>query len=100
MRDEKLDIAAIKSVSDTDQVASKPTTGRFRNVFEAILHDGHEENFVPMEDDSFVPTDLAAGTRDKIELLRHRVEMGTPLWHELDRSDYEDLVGVIRPRPR
>lgn len=100
MPDEQLDIAANESISDTDQVANKLTMGSFRNVFDAIVRDGHEENFVPMEDDSFVPTDLAAGSRDKIELLRRRVEMGVPLWHELDRSDYEDLVGAIRPRPR
>lgn len=100
MPDEKLDIAASESLSDTDRVARQPTMGNFRNVFDAILHDGHEENFVPIEDDSFVPTDLAAGSREKIELLRRRVEMGVPLWHEQDRFDYEGLVGSIRPRPR
>lgn len=71
-----------------------------QNVFDAINRDGHDEDFVPMECDSFVPTDLAAGTPEKMELLRRRVEMGVPLWHERDRGDYEDLVGVIRPRSR
>ncbi|MFT5328177.1 MAG: hypothetical protein ACI8P0_006089 [Planctomycetaceae bacterium] len=71
-----------------------------QNVFDAINRDGHDEDFLPMERDSFVPTDLAAGTPEKMELLRRRVEMGVPLWHERDRGDYEDLVGVIRPRSR
>lgn len=71
---------------------------KFRNVFEAIAHDGHEESFVPGESDEFEPTDLPAGSAEKIELLRRRVEMGVPLWHEQDRSDYSDLVGAVRPR--
>jgi hypothetical protein len=72
---------------------------RYRNVFEAIIHEGHAESFVPVESDGFEPTDLAAGSWEKIELLRQRVEMGLPMWHEADRSDYSGLVGTIRPRP-
>ena len=71
---------------------------KYRNVFEAIVREGHEENFVPVETDEFDPTDLAAGSWEKIELLRRRVEMGVPMWHEADRSDYDGLVGTIRPR--
>ena len=70
----------------------------YRNVFEAIAREGHEEGFVPVETDEFEPTDLAAGAWEKIELLRRRVEMGVPMWHEADRSDYNGLVGTIRPR--
>ena len=83
---------------DLDQIASNATKRNARNVFDEIIRDGHDEQFVPMECDSFVPSDLAAGTPDKIELLRQRVEMGVPLWHERDRADFENLVGVIRPR--
>jgi len=71
---------------------------KFQNVFEAIAHDGHEERFVPVETDQFEPRDLAAGSWKKIELLRRPVEMGVPIWHEADRSDYDGLVGTIRPR--
>jgi len=71
---------------------------RYRNVFEAIAGEGHEESFVPVETDEFIPADLPAGSREKIELLRQRVEMGVPMWHEKDRSDYSNLVGAIRPR--
>jgi len=100
MADEQQDMKAIETVSDTEQVGSKTKVAACRNVFDAVLRQGHDEGFVPMEGDSFVPTDLAAGTRKKIELLRQRVEMGTPLFHPRDRSDYEDLVGAIRPRSR
>ena len=71
---------------------------RYRNVFEAIVGEGHEESFVPFETDDFEPTDLAAVSWEKIELLRRRVEMGVPMWHDTDRSDYDGLVGAIRPR--
>ena len=70
---------------------------RARNVFEAI-HNGFEVDFVPRRNKHFVPTDAPAGTRGKIERLRKRAEMGLPLWHDDDRSDYEDCVGVVRPR--
>ncbi len=71
---------------------------KFQNVFEAIAHEGHEESFVPVETDEFEPTDLSAGSWEKIKLLRRRVEMGVPMWHDADRSDYSGLVGTIRPR--
>ncbi len=71
---------------------------RYRNVFEAIAREGHGESFVPVEADEFEPTDLAAGSWEKIELLRRRVDMGVPMWHDADRSDYSGLVGTIRPR--
>ena len=71
---------------------------RYRNVFQAIAHEGCEERFVPVETDEFEPTDLAVGSREKIDLLRRRVEMGVPMWHDADHSDYDGLVGTIRPR--
>ncbi len=71
---------------------------RYRNVFEAIAGEGHEKSFVPVETDEFEPADLPAGSPEKIELLRRGVEVGGPMWHEKDRSDYSDLVGAIPPR--
>lgn len=67
------------------------------NVFEAILKYGHDEDFAPREDE-FSPTNAPAGSDDKIELLRRRVEDGRPLWHEEDRHDYSGLTGAVRPR--
>ncbi len=69
-----------------------------KNVFEAILKYGHDEDFDPQADDNFLPTDAPAGSEEKIDVLRRRVELGQPLWHEDDRVDYSGLTGAIRPR--
>jgi hypothetical protein len=69
-----------------------------RNVFQAILKYGHDEDFVPQETEEFEPTDAPAGSMAKIETLRKRVELGLPLWHDSDRVDYSGLTGAIRPR--
>lgn len=71
---------------------------RCKNVFEAILRYGHDEDFVPNEENGFSPTDAPAGSAEKIEVLRKRVERGQPLWHNTDRVDYSGLTGAIRPR--
>ena len=68
------------------------------NVFEAILKYGHDEDFAPSEADSFAATDAPAGSEEKIEILRRRVEQGLPLWHNNDRVDYSGLTGAVRPR--
>lgn len=72
--------------------------GVCKNVFEAILRYGHDEDFVPQEDNQFEATDAPAGSSEKIEVLRKRVELGQPLWHNSDRVDYSGLTGAIRPR--
>jgi len=58
---------------------------KIKNVFEAILEYGHDEDFVPTESDEFISTDAPAGSEAKIEALRERVLSGMPLWHEEDR---------------
>lgn len=69
-----------------------------RNVFETILENGHDEDFVPEAGDAFTRTDAPAGSSDKLEVLAQRVLRGEPLWHPEDRSDYTGLTGAIRPR--
>jgi hypothetical protein len=69
-----------------------------RNVFEAILESGHDEDFLPAETDYFAETDAPAGSRAKIDVLAERVLQGEPLWHPKDRSDYSGLTGAVRPR--
>ncbi len=71
---------------------------RVRNVFEAILKYGHDEDFAPAECDEFVSTSAPAGSQDKIEAMRKRVELGVPLWHDEDRADYSGLTAAVRPR--
>ena len=41
-----------------------------KNVFEAILKYGHDEDFAPAESNEFSPTDAPAGSDEKIEILR------------------------------
>ncbi len=69
-----------------------------RNVFDAILKYGHDEDFAPEASENFAATDAPAGSPEKIEILRRRVELGLPLWHEDDRFDYSGLTGAVRPR--
>jgi hypothetical protein len=77
---------------------SEEKNSKVSNVFEAILKYGHDEDFAPLEDNNFVPTNAPAGSDDKIELLRQRVQRGQPLWHGEDRRDYSGLTGAVRPR--
>ena len=71
---------------------------KVRNVFEAILKYGHDEDFAPDVTEGFDKTDAPAGSTEKIDILRRRVEMGDPLWHNEDRKDYSGLTGAVRPR--
>jgi hypothetical protein len=69
-----------------------------RNVFEAILECGHDEDFAPVTTGGFNATDAPAGSRAKLDVLAQRVLRGEPLWHPEDRSDYSGLTGAVRPR--
>jgi hypothetical protein len=72
---------------------------QMRNVFEAILRYGHDEDFVPEDEgDEFAPTGAPAGSKEKLEVLAQRVMMGVSLWHPEDRPDYSGLTGAVRPR--
>lgn len=71
---------------------------KVRNVFEAILKYGHDEDFAPLKSKEFEATDAPAGSSKKIDILRRRVESGDPLWHNEDRADYSGLTGAVRPR--
>ncbi|MGA2033801.1 MAG: hypothetical protein ABSG68_16225 [Thermoguttaceae bacterium] len=69
-----------------------------RNVFQAILECGHDEDFNPVENEEFRGTDAPAGSKAKLDILAERVMHGYPLWHQDDRSDYSGLTGAVRPR--
>ena len=71
---------------------------KIRNVFEAIIKYGHDEDFAPAPTDGFQATDAPAGSQEKIEILRRRIELGQLLWHGDDRKDYAGLTGAVRPR--
>ena len=49
-------------------------------------------NFEPteVEQASYHATRAMPGTKEKVEVLASRVQDGLPLWHERDRTDYDD----------
>lgn len=71
---------------------------KLKNVFEAILKYGHDEDFAPSSDGNFLGTQAPAGSREKLDVMAERVKMGQPLWHDKDRADYSGLTGAVRPR--
>lgn len=58
-----------------------------QNVFEAILKVGHDEDFKTQVRESWQPTDAVAGTSQKVDILRQRVELGVPLFHPNDNQE-------------
>jgi hypothetical protein len=75
-----------------------PPQPGLRNVFEAIITYGHDEDFIPFASVEFDETQAPAGTRAKLDVMADRVLRGEPLWHEEDRADYSGLTGAVRPR--
>lgn len=61
-----------------------------KNVLDAIREGNwffEPENVDPSR---YQSTKAIPGTKDKLEILAERVRAGLPLWHESDRTDYED----------
>ena len=80
------------------KVGGTSSMRQMRNVFEAILKYGHDEDFAPSADSDFFPTEAPAGSKEKLDVLAERVLRGEPLWHPEDRPDYSGLTGAVRPR--
>lgn len=57
-----------------------------KTIFEALTKYGHDEDYEPKPDSLFFPTMFSPGSEEKIEVLRQRVELGLPLWHEQDEK--------------
>jgi len=57
---------------------------KFRNIAEATAA-GYGTSF--FADPPKEPTDLQPGSRDKIELMRQRMESGEEIFHEEDRNN-------------
>ena len=62
-----------------------------RNVLDAI-RDG-DWYFEPDEvaPTGFQATGAIPGTPEKLDVLANRLRSGLPLWHESDRSDYDEF---------
>ena len=71
---------------------------QMRNVFETILKYGHDEDFSPSVTAEFEATEAPAGSREKLDVMAERLQLGLPIWHPEDRPDYSGLTGAIRPR--
>jgi hypothetical protein len=61
-----------------------------KNVLQAIREG--DWYFEPKEVDSsgFAATTAIPGTKEKLAVLASRISAGLPLWHEDDRSDYDE----------
>jgi hypothetical protein len=57
------------------------------NLFDTIASAGSDLDFVPRVTSDFRPTEAPAGSREKIKVLRWRLEHGFPLFHKLDVTD-------------
>ena len=53
-------------------------------------------NFEPTEAEqtSYDATRAMPGTKEKVEVLASRVREGLPLWHERDRTEYDDELDI------
>jgi hypothetical protein len=85
------------SITPPGFTSREPTQPQVETVFEQIVRLGHDEDFDPNQNvlQNFLATDAPAGTQEKIEVLRTRVEKGQPLWHNDDRVDWSGLSNAI-----
>jgi hypothetical protein len=65
-----------------------------KTVSHSVL-DAIREGMWDYEPPVLQPTDYAStrampGTNEKIDILAKRAELGLPLWHDHDRTDYDD----------
>ena len=61
-----------------------------KNVLDAIREGDWYFEPVEIEPNSFQATSAIPGTKEKLDVLATRVRSGLPLWHEADRSDYDE----------
>jgi hypothetical protein len=81
----------------TNYVRKRERSPRGQNIIEASRD--HDEEWEPQATEDFYPTDAPSGSAEKVEVLRKRVELGQPLWHEADRVDYSGLKSRVRAFP-
>ena len=67
-----------------------------QTVFEAIIATGHDDDFEACVIDC-EPTSAPPGSYEKIAVLRKRAELGQPLWHRDDKTDYRGIgIGLAK----
>jgi len=89
-----------RMIERTANVKAGGVNRKPRTIHEALVMQGHDEDFEPTPCTAFCATDAPAGSPEKVEVLRRRVELGQPLWHQDDRLDYAGLTGTVHPIDR
>ena len=59
-----------------------------RNIFEEMRSLGHDRDFVPRDISELRSTDAVVGSRRKLEVMAERVQLGLPIFHPDDSSEY------------
>jgi hypothetical protein len=67
-----------------------------KNIYEAVLMWGPDVDFTPDAQTWYEATDAAPGSDEKIAVIKRRAELGLPLWHDQDRTDFN---GWKKPLP-
>jgi hypothetical protein len=60
------------------------------SLFDTLALEGTDRGFAPRITSDFGPTRAPAGSQEKIDVLRWRLEHGFPLWHQLDGAPAPD----------
>jgi hypothetical protein len=80
-----------KRRNQEDVLLKKQPPG-FKNIYQAVDAAGE---FEPDEAREFEPTSTEPGSREKIEVIRSRLEQGLPMWHPQDRvHEHADFDGT------
>lgn len=61
-----------------------------RSVLDAIKDGEWDYEPEKVAENSFDATQAMPGTEEKLGVLAARVEAGLPLWHQKDRTEYEE----------
>jgi hypothetical protein len=64
--------------------------GMLRNVLDAIREGDWYFEPEEVKSTGFQATTAIPGTKEKLDVLANRLQAGLPLWHESDRSCYEE----------
>ena len=79
---------------DTRQLARKCQQIGVAEVTKSVLDAIREGDWFfeppPVEPNRFSATEAIPGTREKLAVLAARARAGLPLWHDQDRTDYEE----------
>lgn len=88
----------VSEIPSVHEKSTRKSAKSARTVFEALKKFGHDEDFEAKQTKGFEPTDFAAGSPGKVDVLIERAERGNPLWHEDDNWHFSNAT-MKRPPP-